>query len=73
MYLKIARGLLVAASVMQLASATPSFASEPTCPPPRGPYDLSFECAQAMSRAAVQAMLESNARARGEVLVTAPE
>jgi hypothetical protein len=72
MYSRFALGPLVGASIMLSATVTPSFASGPTCPPPRSPYDLSFECAQAVSQAATQALLEANARARGETLVTAP-
>ena len=73
-----ARGITLSASVLmlalgQLTSATPSFASSVDCPPPRSPYDVTFACAQEISRAATQALLEDNARQRGEGLATPEE
>jgi hypothetical protein len=75
---RFARGLTVSASVLllalgQLVSATPSSASSLDCPPPRSPYDVSFACAQEMSRAATEALLQANARQRGEALLTPEE
>ena len=78
MHNTIRRGLLVCASAAFLAlghvtSVTSSFANELECPPSRSPYDVSFACAQAMSRAATDALLEANARERGEAIHSTSE
>ena len=75
MHPTLARGLMVSASVTLLAlgqfsTAAQSFASGLDCPPARSPYDVSFACAQAISQAATRALLEANARQRGEIFDT---